>query len=243
MERVTDEALMLSAVDHGESDRVVTFLTRSHGRLAAFAAGARRSRKRFSGALEPFMLLSIGWTERRGGTARLETTDIRRGFYPIREDLPRIARALYCMELLRELTRDGQPHPELFDAAVSWLDAQERGVAGPTSLLAFELDALEQVGLMPRFDACALCGREDGRTHFEPSHGGRICDSCLPRAPAAIPVPEELLAQLTAMQAGARNPLSPEARARARALLNLFVEHHLGRRLRSVDFMAQLGVD
>ena len=31
-----------------------------------------------------------------------------------------------------------------------------------TSLLAFELSALAHAGLMPRFDACALCGGEPG---------------------------------------------------------------------------------
>ncbi|HLT29189.1 MAG TPA: DNA repair protein RecO, partial [Myxococcaceae bacterium] len=70
MERQRDEALLLSAVDHGESDRVVTFLTRRHGRLSAFAAGARRSKRRFGGTLEPFMHLNILWVQGRGELVR-----------------------------------------------------------------------------------------------------------------------------------------------------------------------------
>nr|WP_284668767.1 hypothetical protein [Myxococcus sp. SDU36] len=42
---------------------------------------------------------------------------------------------------------------------------------------------------------------------------------------------------------GARTPLPPDLRARARGLLNVFIAHHLGRRLKSVDFMAQVGLD
>lgn len=244
MDRLSDDALVLSSVDYGESDRLVTFLTRDHGRLTAFAGGARKSKRRFAGALEPFMLLRIHWVERRGTTVRLDTVDIQRGFYPVREDLAHISRALYLVELVRELTRDGQPNPELFAAAVAWLDAQEHHRAGPTSLLAFELDALAMVGLMPRFDACALCGGPPGeRPGFEPSHGGVVCERCLPRAPQAVPLDPGLAGSLAGIQAGARAPLPPEARARARALLNLFIAHHLGRRLKSVDFMAQVGVD
>ena len=41
MERFSDEALVLSTIDFGEADRIVTLFTRAHGRLSAFAAGAR----------------------------------------------------------------------------------------------------------------------------------------------------------------------------------------------------------
>ena len=51
MERYVDEALVLSTVDYGESDRLVTLLTREHGKLTAFAAGARKSKRLFAGAL------------------------------------------------------------------------------------------------------------------------------------------------------------------------------------------------
>ena len=52
MDRFSDEALVLSTVDFGEADRIVTLFTRGHGRLSAFAAGARKSKRRFAGALE-----------------------------------------------------------------------------------------------------------------------------------------------------------------------------------------------
>ena len=59
-------AIVLRTVDYGESDRVVTLLTAERGKLAAFARGARASRRRFGGALEPFTLLAVEARERRG---------------------------------------------------------------------------------------------------------------------------------------------------------------------------------
>jgi DNA repair protein RecO (recombination protein O) len=97
---------------------------------------------------------------------------------------------------------------------------------------------------MPRFDACALCGGEPGeRPRFDPSHGGVVCEPCSGRAQDAVAIPQALLAGLRALQEGQRTPLQPELRARARSLLNIFIAHHLGRRLKSVDFMAQVGLD
>ncbi|XXF75487.1 DNA repair protein RecO [Myxococcaceae bacterium GXIMD 01537] len=244
MERYVDEAVVLSTVDYGESDRLVTLLTSGHGKLTAFAAGARKSKKRFAGALEPFMRLRVHLVETRGSTVRLDAADIIGGFYTVRTELELIARALYAVELCRELTRDHEPHPELFCLLEEYLGRLDAREAGPTSLLAFELFALAHAGLMPRFDACALCGSQPGeRPRFDQAHGGAVCEPCGGRAREAVPVPAALLSGLRALQEGQRTPLPPELRARARGLLNVFISHHLGRRLKSVDFMAQVGLD
>ncbi len=244
MERYDDEALVLSTLDYGESDRLVTLLTREHGKLTAFAAGARKSKRRFAGALEPFMRLNVQIVETRGSTVRLDSADILAGYYTARQDLALIARALYSVELCRELTREHEPHLELFELLAQYLGRLDAKEAGPTSLLAFELSALAHAGLMPRFDACALCGGPLGeQPRFDQAHGGAVCEPCSGRAREAVAVPLELLAGLRALQEGQRTPLPPELRARARGLLNVFISHHLGRRLKSVDFMAQVGLD
>lgn len=244
MERYVDDALVLSTVDYGESDRLVTLLTRDHGKLTAFAAGARKSKKRFAGALEPFMRLRVQLVETRGSTVRMDSADIVAGFYTARAELELIARALYAVELCRELTRDHEPHPELFELLEEYLGRLDAREAGPTSLLAFELFALAHAGLMPRFDSCALCGGMPGeRPRFDQVHGGAVCEPCGLRAREAVAVPPALLTGLRALQEGQRTPLPPELRARARGLLNVFIAHHLGRRLKTVDFMAQVGLD
>lgn len=243
MERFTELALVLSSVDYGEADRLVTLFTLGRGKLTAFAASARKSKRRFAGALDPFMLLKAQLVERRGTTFRLDSVDIERGFYAVREDLPRIARALYCVELCRELVREQEPDEALFQTVVGYLDALEQNAAGPTSLIALELSVLGQAGLMPRFDTCVLCGGELGeRVVFDAAHGGVVCQSCAARASGPA-VPAALARALAAIQRGERLPLSADDRRTARELLNGFIAHHLGKRLKSVDFMRQVGVD
>src|SRR3954469_25355902 len=122
MERFEEDAVVLSTVDYGEADRGVPLFTLGRGKLTAFAAGARKSKRRFAGALEPFTLVRAQLCERRGDTFRLDGVDVETGFYAVRDDLPRIARALYCVELCRELTRDREPHPQLFSLLVEYLE-------------------------------------------------------------------------------------------------------------------------
>lgn len=244
MQRFVEDAIVLSTVDYGEADRIVTLFTRGRGRLSAFAAGARKSKRRFAGALEPGTRLRAQLVERRGDTFRLDGADVQAAFHHLRDELALIARALYALELCRELTQDHQPHEALFADLTDYLQALHDKRAGPTSLLKFELDALEHAGFRPSFTPCVLCGGPlSGRCAFDPSHGGVVCDRCFGRVPNALGITPELSLALAGLQDGQRTPLEPVLRAQARRLLNAFVAHHLGRRLKAVEFMETVGTD
>lgn len=244
MDRFVEQAVVLGTVDYGEADRLVTLFTRGRGKLTAFAAGARKSKRRFAGALDPMTALRAQLVARAGTTFRLDSVDLDKTYQAIRSDLGRISRALYAVELCRELVRDEQPHVELFDQLVGYLDLLDANKAGPTSLIAFELSALQHAGFMPRFDVCAICGGGlADPLKFDPDHGGVICSLCQKRAPYGIAVQASLIAGLLAIQRGERKPMEPQERKRARELLNAFIAAHLGKELKSVDFMAQVGLD
>jgi DNA repair protein RecO (recombination protein O) len=244
MERISAEAVVLSSVDYGDADKLVTFFTRELGRLTAFAAGARKSKRRFAGALDPGTRLRAQLVERRGDTLRLDNVDVLASYHHVREELPLIARALYALELIRELTRDRQPHHALFDALATYLQSLDEKRAGPTSLLAFELEALDEAGLRPSFSPCALCeGPVSAQPRFAPDHGGVVCGSCAFQASGALPVWPQVVQALHQLQGGARVPLPADIRLQARRLLNVFIDHHVGKRLKSVDFMEQVGTD
>src|SRR5262245_38091169 len=115
MESLKLTAIVLRAVDYGESDRVITLLSRERGKVSAFARGARASRRRFGGALEPFTLVRAEVRSRSGSDLLgLDSVSALRAFGGIRGDLARIACAGYAAELARELVRDHEPHDDLF---------------------------------------------------------------------------------------------------------------------------------
>jgi len=241
------EGIVLRTVDFGESDRVVTMLTRERGKLAAFARGARASKRRFGGALEPFTRLRAQIQERSpSDLSLLASVDVQRGFGGIRGDLARIACAGYACELARELVRDAEPHPELFDLLAGYLEALDGAPARPGDLRAFEMGALRVAGLQPRLDACARCGErlEEGdpsvRLRFDPGQGGLLCRACGDSASAACP-PIRLGTALALSRLPGGGELPPGGLAEARQVLCTFIEHHLGHRLASRRFLDEMG--
>jgi DNA repair protein RecO (recombination protein O) len=244
-------AIVLRTVDTGESDRVVTLLSRERGKVSAFARGARASRRRFGGSLEPFTLLTAEVRERAASELLgLDSVTPLDAFGGIRGDLARIACAGYAAELARELVREHEPHDDLFDLLAAYLASLAAAPARPAALRAFELGALRAAGLSPRLDACARCGRPppaEERARFDPGQGGILCEPCAPYAAPGTPSlsagAAAALARLSegGLERARSEPLAPPAGREARDALTAFVEHHLGRRLAARRFLDEVG--
>src|SRR5579863_7362779 len=58
------EAIVLQSYPLGEADRLVSFLSRSMGRVRGVAAGARRTKSRFGSTLEKLSYVRIWFVER-----------------------------------------------------------------------------------------------------------------------------------------------------------------------------------
>lgn len=252
VERWKLNAVVLRTVDYGESDRVVTLLSRERGKVSAFARGARASRRRFGGALEPFTLLAAEVRSRSGSELLgLDTVSVLRGYGGIRGDLARIACAAYAAEVARELVRDHEPHDDLFDLLVEYLELVDGAPARPAALRAFELGALGAAGLAPRLDACARCGGaldpSARSVRFDPGHGGVLCTACSVAAPAGAPLLSraavDAMGRLQAggLPASLAEPLPPPAGRELREALGAFLAHHLGRTLAARRFLDEVG--
>lgn len=182
---VTTPAILLRSVAYGESDRVVTLLGRATGRVSALARGARKSVKRFGGALG----LGLGATgeatlrDRAGAELmaleRFEATDARVG---LGTDIARTAHAAYAVELCDKLCAQRQPEPAVFDWLDELLGRVERQGATSERLRVFELGLLRRLGVGLELRGCTACGRADlgdETTRWHPERGGVVCSDCV----------------------------------------------------------------
>lgn len=54
-----DDGIVLRTQKLGEADRIITLLTRGHGRVRAVARGVRRTKSKFGARLEPFSHVDV----------------------------------------------------------------------------------------------------------------------------------------------------------------------------------------
>ena len=201
------------------------------------ARGARRSRRRFAGLLEPGNRLVVQRQRGRGGLQRLVSVDRLSTTHRARSDLARIALLAWGCEVTAALAPEGGPAPRLHRLLEVWLDLLEGDEApGVASRLALEAKALTFSGLSPALTHCARTGRPlPARAGFEPSEGGAVAHS-------ARVVQSKDLARLEELR---RTPLAetPSHESPATSvhwLLADFIEHQLGRSLRSRSLLSEL---
>ena len=236
-------ALVLRTFDQNESDRLVHLYTEQLGRVSAIAKGARRSKRRFPGALELFSLIDVRLVAPpRSELMRLESARVVQPLEGLSGDLARFAIACQFVELLDRLTAEGEGNPELFGFAVGLLDVLRAERADRLLALLVLLKALARLGYRPQLAACAACGGPlgSGLVAFSSRHGGALCSACAP--PGAPGLPALLLG---ALERGLRSPLRERAALdldresvlRAERLLADFFRFHVGFEPRSAGFL------
>lgn len=256
MPSIRSEAILLRAVDYGETDRIVHLLTDSGGRLTAIAKAARRSHRRFPGTLDVFNLLRVeGRQKPRASMALLEKATLVDPFLGLRRDPARYALASFLVEMLDRLAPEGlvgNDAERLFEYAVGSLRLIARVAPSPSLRVMLELRGLDALGLRPELGRCVRCGRvagddiaHDHRVHFHVADGGIVCTACSLRLDGLVPVE---LGTLRSLAAGLASPadqvdritLSPRMLAQAARLVFRFQRFHVGVELRSERFLDEV---
>ena len=191
-------AIVIGRRAFGESDRLVDFYSREHGKLRGIARRARRPRSRFGSALEPFTLGELVFFD--GGRSELvqvDHFDIVRPFVGVREHLERLGQAAWSVEVVARLSADRDPQPALFGLLTRMLEAMEGSRRPARVAVCFGLRAVDLLGHRPRIDRCMSCGRPHpfDEPALDVTAGGLVCAACRP-GPDAIPLSGALVGTL-----------------------------------------------
>ena len=159
-----DQAFVLGTLKVGEADLLVTLLAENGGRVRGVAPSARRSRKRFGGALEPLTRVSARWSEKDGRELhRIESLDLTRSYAAMQADPARQAACAVLAEVAVAVAREGQPDPRGFRLLGAVLDAVDSGLDPWIAVRYFEFWTLRLHGMLPDLSTCFSCHRELGR--------------------------------------------------------------------------------
>ncbi|HEX4460484.1 MAG TPA: DNA repair protein RecO [Polyangia bacterium] len=244
--RLVTPAIVLRTVDYGDSDRIVTLFTRDAGKLSALARGARKSVKRFGAGLGLFgvgeaILIDKPNAELSG----LERFDGARGFPSLMLDVAKVAHGSYACEVVRELIPQRHPEPDVFELLIDFFTLLENAPARAETLRIFELILLDMLGLRPQIERCVGCDTADlggPGDVLDVRRGGVVCASCHGHGRAIGDEVRHALvdAQSRMLSEAAEFTLTPAVNAGCRELLAAIILDHVGRPLKSLEFINKL---
>lgn len=189
------QGLIIKEQTVGESDRLVTILTRDEGVVRAFARRAKnlKDSKNAGTGLLCYSRLKLS---RGRDTYNVNEAFPIEVFFDLRRDITALALAQYFCQLAVELVPEGVESADFLRLVLNALHFLCRGTRPQAVLKAIvEMRMLSEAGYMPSIAYCAHCGAyESERMYFKVNRGEIYCkscyldngDPCAPLSPAAL---------------------------------------------------------
>lgn len=189
----TDDAIVLSARQHGDTGAVVELLTEGHGRRAAYVAGgASRQMKPFLQPGTRVVAEVRARTAEQLGSARLEP--VGEGPAALFDDALALVGLSAAAAVAHGALPEREPHPGTYLAFEALMAALAMPEVWPAVFVRFEAGLLEDLGFGLDLSRCASTGSVDDLIWVSPRTGRAVSRSAgEPYADKLLPLPPFLL--------------------------------------------------
>lgn len=244
---LTTRGLVLREAKYKESDKILTILTETDGKISAKARGVQRTRSKIAAASQLLSFSDFTFFGSRGKWTINEAESLEQ-FRALRGDIELLALGSYIAELLEAVANENVPEPEILQLGLNALYALSNRICPPAQVkAAFELRLMSLAGYRPQLDECAGCGRrepESGRLF--PEHGELFCPEC--RAVGGLRMDRSVIdAMRYILDADPRRVFAfrlPEAELRALGgVTEAYALYELDRAFGSLDYYKKLRKD
>ncbi len=244
------EAIVLFSFDYGDSDVILTLFTAEFGKIKGIAKGARRSRRRFVGTLEPPSHISMNFfCSGKSELVRVDDAKLLDGFDPLKADIETVSYGSYFLELVNEMTGEGQGGTDIYSTLLAFLKLLSAEKCHDLIARSFEMRFLDGIGLLPHLSGCVICRETPGgvRHFFSSAKGGMVCSSCAANAGARGLIPLSMgtasflqaARRLDALKIDRLQP-SRELLDESDKILDDFIRFQTGRKFKTRKFMESL---
>jgi len=240
------EAIILRTYPLREADLLVTLFTREEGKVHGVARSAKRSKRRFGGALEPLTYVRAYYEDReRQDLARLDSCDVLESPLAHEVSYARAIALAHLAELLDELLPDREANDAVFRLALAVLSGL-RGSEVWMPITYLELWMTRLMGYLPELSECTACGRalNGHRAFFHALSDGLMCAADKRLASSEISVESRALAarMLRApLESFASAPWPKAQAADLRKFLLQTLQRHIEKKLVTAAVLEKIG--
>lgn len=250
------EGLVSNAVNCGESDKMLTLITRQYGKMSVYARGGRRISSKF-------MTGSLKFTygdyviKKSDKLNILQEANAKMTFFGLRKDIRAAALADYIAEVLSDVSVEEEPDEPTLDLALNCLYVLSEGRRTPDDVkTVFEWRMIERLGVYPDLSGCCKCGRSDKPWYYLDVMNGELrCRDCGGKEQS--PENSDGYARVTILMSGAEVyaanrlikakkaetfslPTDPDVKKRLREASEKYLINHLERSYKTLDFYKEI---
>lgn len=248
-----DEAVVLRVHKLGEADRIVTLLTRRHGRVRAVGKGVRRTTSRYGARLEPGSHVDVqlhtrtaepdaarGHPRNTGLDLVTQAESIDNYGARLANDYAGWTSAVAICETAERLTaEEGEPALRQFLLVVGALRSlADREHEPARTLDAFLIRSMSLAGWEPALTECAVCSASGPHAAFNIAAGGAVCATCRPSGSSRPQLESiELMSALLSGDWPVADAASAAAGREVSGLIAAHLQWHLERGIRSLPLV------
>ncbi len=178
MASIRAKGIVIRQSDYGEGHRLLDIFTEGLGIVKAVSYGALKSK---GAAAASTQLLCYGdFTLYKGGGRfmSVNSADIRDSFYPVTEDIVKLALTVYMSDITYDILGENNADERILSLYLNSIYAMAYKNEDPQKVkTVYELKLMTAGGYMPSLYGCTACGaREEYAFSFE--KGGAVCKKC-----------------------------------------------------------------
>ena len=238
------EAIILKTFPLGEADRLVSFLGRTSGRMRGVAAGARRLKSRYGSTLQVLSHVQLWYIEKETrDLVRIQQCEPLESFNRAQSDYELSIGLALVSEVAEQVLPEHEVSEAMFRLILLAVREIERRSNWLLPLSYFAFWTVRLAGWLPRFDACATCGKLFGKgpAYQDSWQPGLLCEEHRRSGMWLVSHEARELAELFTRERLDKFDAKLESLAGVKELRDAalnWIEHHTERKLATRSFLA-----
>ncbi|KNZ41575.1 DNA repair protein RecO [Acetobacterium bakii] len=197
MSLIKTKGLVIKEQAFKEQDKILTIFTEDEGKIQCIARGVRRPKSGLMASTQIFAYSEFVYYPGKS-FGSINQADLIESFYPLRNDLTKMALGAYLLDLMNNAFDFFQKSPEILKLLLHILYYMAQGKAKSDLALvgAFQMKLVSYLGYRPRLDRCSACESQENLNFFSIENYGLLCRDCYSSPGYAYKITDNMVAVL-----------------------------------------------
>ena len=174
MQDLVYRGIIIRQANYGDAHRMLWIFTQTDGIIKAVRYGIRGKKTSNAAAFQLFSYADFKLRPSRGDIMTAVSADVLDGFYPVAEDIKKLALVSYLGDITYNILGEANPDEAMLSLFLNAVYAcAYRDEPWQRIKTVYEMKLMCLGGYMPSLNGCAECGASP--THFSPGRGALVC--------------------------------------------------------------------